>query len=75
MFSGNNATVKKNMKEQFFSWYFVTKTNIAMVTNITILTSFICNSHTLPVLFSSFVCFSKSLKKDFPSNVNLPSFK
>ena len=43
--------------------------------NITVVTSFIYNRHTLPVLFLSFVRLSKSLTKDFLSKANLADFR
>ena len=39
------------------------------------ITSFIYNGHTLPVLFSSSLSLSKSLRNDFLSKVNLADFK
>ena len=43
--------------------------------NLPMATSFIYNRHTLLVLFSAFVCLSKSLRKDFMSKLNLADFK
>ena len=43
--------------------------------NVTTATSFIYNSHTLPVFFSSFVSLGKSLRKYFLCKVNLADFQ
>ena len=74
MFLGSNLTVKKDDKTTFL-FLFNDQNYGYDLENITVATNLIYNSHTLPLLFSSFPCLSKSLRKDFMCKVNLAMFK
>ena len=74
MFLRNNVRVKKHEKT-IFLLLFSEQNYGEDLENVTVPTNVIYNSHTLPFLFSSFPCLSKSLRKNFLCKVNLAGFK
>ena len=74
MFLGQTITVKKQQKG-IFLLLFSDANYVEDLKNVTVATKVIDNSHTLPFLFSSFPCLSKSLRKNFLYKINLTDFK
>ena len=73
MFLGQTTTVKKPQKG-IFLMLFSDANYVEDLENVTVATNVIYNSHTLPFLFPSFPCLSKSLRKNFLYKVNLTDF-
>ena len=65
---------KKHVKT-IFLLLFSKQNYVEDLQNVTVGTKGIDNSHTLPFLFSSFPCLSKSLTKNVLCKVNLAVFK
>ena len=63
------------MRKTNFLLLFHEQNYISDLRNVTMVSTLIYNSYTFPVLFSSFRCLSKSLRKDFLCKVNLFDIK
>ena len=74
-FKGIIQQSRKHKKKKTFLLLFRDQNNVEVLGNITMVTSFNYNIHTLAIFFSPIFCLSKSLRKDFLCKVNHSDFQ